>query len=105
MDHFSLPTPAPRLGLTAVSRHVPEALAVVALDVILALELVTVLAVPLALKLLVLVGVTEASIAIFEAPVAVSTALIVPIGPILLLLLLLLLPKQLNFLFLLLIPS
>ena len=105
MHLFSLPTPAPRLGLAAVSRHVPEALAVVALDVILALERVTLLAVPLALELLVLEGVTKASIAIFEAPVAVSTAPIALIGPTLLVLLLLLLAKRLNFLFLLLIPS
>ena len=104
MHHLSLPTPAPRLGLTAVPRHVAEALAVVALGVFLALELVL-LAVPLVLELLVLEGVTLASVALPEATVAVPTAPIEPIGPTLLLLLFLLLPERFNLLLLLLIPS
>ena len=83
----------------------PKVLAVVALGVLLVLELVTLLTVPLVLKLLVLEGVPKASVALSEATVAVPTAPIETIGLTLLLLLFLLLPERFNLLFLLLIPS
>ena len=83
----------------------PKALAVVTLDVLLVLELVSLLVVPLVIELLVPEAVTEASVALPEAPKAFPTVPIEPIGPNLLFLLLLLLPERLNLLLLLLIPS
>ena len=81
----SLPTLAPGLRLGALPGHVPEALAVVALDAVLALGLVALLVAPATLKLLVLVGVAEALMTVPEAPEAALTTPAAPIGPSLLL--------------------
>ena len=101
----SLPTLAPGLRLGALPGHVPEALAVVALDTVLALGLVALLGALVTFKLLVLVVVAEALTTVPEAPEAALAAPVASIGPSLLLSLLLLLPQQLDLLFLFLIPS